>query len=411
MSFKLKKVTVNIVFALPNNLLERLGMNFRPQILLFVFSIIAYSSTQIMCTNIDKSHTDQEKPSIYNPVWDEIKRFKKEPEVIKQLKIKDSFIKNMLGLVDTVKIANSKDGLVDQALSHFFLNIFPGGILRFGSQDGLILLSADKTPQLYHLVKSLCQKMQIPMPVIFLSGDKKLFNAYATSLSPNLSMVVLGQSLLKKLSYNELKMVLAHELGHVKQSHVPQQITLSLLGSIVIPTALIYFTNSLDDGTKTVGARKELVSWLQSWPAHLLIWTGMSLVTAVCLLMRGRAMEKEADMIALETLQDSSSFVSMIEKIEDQFIDDKKSFQESYLYVANKINELSEESPKCAGVLLGLLNGHYNARIEAFNSALDEDNGDHPSCKTRKQYAQDFQHAQENIMDADLSEQELSVQE
>ncbi|MBS1987984.1 M48 family metalloprotease [Candidatus Dependentiae bacterium] len=386
-------------------------MNFKDIILLVVFSIIACGSNQISCTEIHKTHVDSEKPAIQNPVWDEIKRFKKEPEVIKQLKIKDSFIKNMAGLIDTVKIANSKDGLVDQALSHFFLNIFPGGVLRFGSEDGLIFLPQDKTPQLHKLVNDLCKKMKIPMPVIFLSGDKKLFNAYATSFSPSLSMVVLGQSLLKKLSYNELKMVLAHELGHVKQSHVPQQITLSLLGSIVAPAALIYFVNSLDDGTRNVGDRKEFVSCLQSWPAHLLIWTGMSVATAVCLLVRGRAFEKEADMIALETLQDSPSFVSMIEKIEDKVLDDKKSFEESYVYVANKLNELSQESPKCAGILLSLLNGHYNTRMQGFNSMLEEETGDHPSCKTRKQYAHDFQHVQENIMNADLSEQELSVQE
>lgn len=381
-------------------------MNFRDTIVLALLSFIALSNNQIFCSDVELKNNEVllEKPLVQNRIWDEIKHFKKDPEIIKQLKIKDSFIKNMAGLIDTVKIANSKDGLVDQTLSHFFLNIFPGGMLRFGSGDGLILLPEDKTPQLHELIEDLCQKMKIPKPVVFLSGDKKLFNAYATSLSPSLSMVLLGESLLKKLSYNELKMVLAHELGHVKQSHVPQQITLSLLGSIVIPAALIYFTDSLDDGTKTVGERKELVSCLQSWPAHLLIWTGMSVVTAVCLLMRGRAFEKEADMIALETLQDSPSFVSMIEKIEDKVLDDKKSFEESYVYVANKLNELSQESPKCAGLLLGLLNGHYNARMEVFNSTLEEENGDHPSCKTRKQYAHDFQHAQKNIMNADLGE-------
>ena len=380
-------------------------MNFRHTIMLAVLSFIALNNNQIFCSDVDLKINAilAEKPALQNPVWDEIKLFKKDPEVITQLKIKDSFVKNIAGLIDTIKIANSKGGLVDQVSSHFFLNIFPGGILRFGSEDGLIMLPEDKTPQLHEMVKDLCQKMRIPMPVVFLSGDKKLFNAYATSLSPGLSMVVLGQSLLKKLTYNELKMVLAHELGHVKKSHVPQQIGLSLLGSLIIPATLIYLIQGFDDGTRTVGAPNAFISSLKSLPASLLICTGMSVITAVCLLLRGRAMEKEADMIALQTVADSESFVSMIEKIEDKVLHDKKSFEESYLYVTNKLTEFSAESPKSAWLLQCLLNGHYKTRSQVFNSTLDEESGDHPSCKTRKKYAQDFQDAQENIMDADLS--------
>jgi|GEM_PF-5254594 len=392
-------------------------MNFRHQILLIVFSIITSSSNQIVYAEIDKTHADQEKPAIQNPVWDEIKLFIKDPEVQQQLKIKDSFLKNMAGLIDTVKVANSKDGFVDRSLSNFFLNVFPGAVLRFGSEHGLILLTQEKTPQLHELVNDVCKKLNVPVPVMLVSGDKKLFNAYATSFSPGLSMVVLGQGLLKKLSYNELKMVLAHELAHVKKSHVPQQILLSLIGSIVIPSALIYLIKNLDDGTNTEAVRdntrggyNKLVSRLKSWPASLFIWMGMGVATTVCMLLRSRAIEKEADMIALTTLADTESFISMIEKLEDKVLTNKKSFEESYAYVQGKLNELSQDSPKCAWLLSVILSGHYNARMNAYDAVLENEAGDHPSCKMRKQYAQDFEKSRQDIASEYLSEPEQPVQ-
>jgi Zn-dependent protease with chaperone function len=234
-----------------------------------------------------------------------------------------------------------------------------------------------------------------------LSGDKKMFNAFATSFSHNFSMVVLGQGLLKKMNTEELTAILAHELAHIKHSHVPKQLAVALTGSIVLPLTLLWLIDKIDDGTCTASddfRALQQPSFLRTFMGKMLIVFGCSTLTSLFLLFRSKIFEEEADKTALETTYDTENFIAMMDKIENKFVKNKEEFEASYHLVREKIEKLKEFSPKIATFLECLLNGHYHERLEAFNTVIDGEGESHPSCKKRKESAREFEKARQTAV-------------
>lgn len=69
--------------------------------------------------------------------------------------------------------------------------------------------------QLYDVIKNLSQKVDIPMPTVYLI-DSNNPNAFATGRNPNHAAVAVTTGILKLLDSEELEGVIAHELGHIK---------------------------------------------------------------------------------------------------------------------------------------------------------------------------------------------------
>ncbi len=68
---------------------------------------------------------------------------------------------------------------------------------------------------LYNLVRELSQTANLPMPRIYMVGQKSP-NAFATGRNPEKAVICVTKGLLELLNEDELKGVLAHELAHVK---------------------------------------------------------------------------------------------------------------------------------------------------------------------------------------------------
>jgi heat shock protein HtpX len=92
----------------------------------------------------------------------------------------------------------------------------------------------EDAPELYGDIKGLSQRAGLPMPRVYITPQEQP-NAFATGRSPEHAAVAVTQGILKLLSREELKGVLAHELAHVKHRDI-------LIGSIAatIATAITY---------------------------------------------------------------------------------------------------------------------------------------------------------------------------
>ncbi|MBI3313767.1 MAG: zinc metalloprotease HtpX [Candidatus Omnitrophica bacterium] len=75
-------------------------------------------------------------------------------------------------------------------------------------------VSESELPQIYALVRELAAESKIPMPGIYMIPSASP-NAFATGRNPQHAVVCVTQGLLDLLTHEELKGVLAHELGHV----------------------------------------------------------------------------------------------------------------------------------------------------------------------------------------------------
>lgn len=112
-------------------------------------------------------------------------------------------------------------------------------VINFGSywfSDKIVLamyrakeLTPSEAPRIHEVVADLAQKGGIPKPRIYLIPSDTP-NAFATGRNPEHAVVAVTQGIVRLLDDDELRGVLAHELGHVKNRDI-------LIGSIAATLA------------------------------------------------------------------------------------------------------------------------------------------------------------------------------
>jgi heat shock protein HtpX len=112
-------------------------------------------------------------------------------------------------------------------------------IMNFGSywySDKIVLamyrakeLSLSEAPDIHRMVEELAQKGGLPKPRIYMIPSETP-NAFATGRNPERAVVAVTNGIVRLLEPEELKGVLAHELGHVKNRDI-------LIGSIAATLA------------------------------------------------------------------------------------------------------------------------------------------------------------------------------
>src|SRR3984893_2389423 len=84
-------------------------------------------------------------------------------------------------------------------------------------------LTPTENPEAYNrvfpIVQSLCQRMGLPMPKLWLIPDQSP-NAFATGRNPEHASVAFTAGILQLMNDSELEGVVAHELGHVKNRDI-----------------------------------------------------------------------------------------------------------------------------------------------------------------------------------------------
>lgn len=163
-------------------------------------------------------------------------------------------------------------------------------------------LSPSESPETHQLVRELAHKLKMPMPKLFKIPTQQA-NAFATGRGPGNASVAVTDGILKILTKEELKGVLAHELGHIKNRDILISTIAAVLASTVTMLShFAYFGGGSDDDNR---------------PAALGIFVALlaPLAGTLIQLAISRNREFEADETGAETLRDGDPLASALLKI------------------------------------------------------------------------------------------------
>ncbi len=134
------------------------------------------------------------------------------------------------------KLIGGQNGMAIAFIFAFIMNI---GSYWFSDKIVLAMYRAQpieehENPELYRIVRELAMEARIPMPRVYIVPQETP-NAFATGRNPEHAAVAVTAGIMRILTPAELKGVLAHELGHVKNRDILiSSIAATLAGAIMV---------------------------------------------------------------------------------------------------------------------------------------------------------------------------------
>jgi STE24 endopeptidase len=191
-------------------------------------------------------------------------------------------------------------------------------ILQFIAPTWIMPLFNKFTPledgELLQRIKAYTANVRFPHAGVFImDGSKRSSksNAFFTGFGKT-KRIALYDTLVEKHTTPELIGILAHEIGHYKKKHIITNMILGILHAGVIFYLLSIFV-------RHTGLFQAFYVETPSIYAGLiffgLLFTPLELVLSFFLSLRSRKNEYQADQYAVETTQESSSFISALKKL------------------------------------------------------------------------------------------------
>jgi heat shock protein HtpX len=169
-------------------------------------------------------------------------------------------------------------------------------------------VSANQAPELHGIVQELAAKAGLPKPRVFIMpGDAP--NAFATGRNPDHGVVAVTQGLLKLLSQEEIKGVLAHEMGHIKNRDILiQTVAATLAGVIMFVSSMVKWAAIFGIGGDDEGGGNPLLAIVLAIVAPI---AAMLIQMAI-----SRSREYLADQSGAELAGNPRYLASALEKLE-----------------------------------------------------------------------------------------------
>lgn len=123
--------------------------------------------------------------------------------------------------------------IVSFAVGLVFLQWLVGPKIIWWSTN-MRLLKTNEYPWLWKAVKTFCKKNKVPVPKIAIVRSATP-NAFVFGRAPSSAILAVTQGLLNALSRDEVKAVVAHEIGHIKHKDM---IVMTVVGAIPV---ILYF--------------------------------------------------------------------------------------------------------------------------------------------------------------------------
>jgi heat shock protein HtpX len=192
------------------------------------------------------------------------------------------------------------------------------GVINFVSfwwSDKIVLkmyraVEADKNEHkdLYHMVEEIRHSAGLPMPKVYIVNTPNP-NAFATGRSPSHAAVAVTTGLMQLLNRNELKGVLAHEMGHVKNRDILISSVAATIAGVISYIAMMARWAAIFG----MGGKDDRGGGILELIALAIIAPIMAMIIQFAI---SRSREFLADETGAKLIKDPFSLASALEKIE-----------------------------------------------------------------------------------------------
>jgi heat shock protein HtpX len=195
--------------------------------------------------------------------------------------------------------------------------LFAGGMnfVSYWWSDKIVLKmykakEADRNeyPKLYSMIDEIRHSAHLPMPKIYVINTPQA-NAFATGRNPKHAAVAVTTGILKVLERNELKGVLAHEMGHVKNRDILISTIAATIAGVISYIAMMARWSAIFGGFGGRDGDNNII--------ELLVLAIIAPIMAMIIQFSiSRSREFLADETGAKLVRDPYSLASALEKIE-----------------------------------------------------------------------------------------------
>jgi heat shock protein HtpX len=189
------------------------------------------------------------------------------------------------------------------AFSYFFSDKL--SLMTYSAQP----VTPQERPEIYArvapIVQGLAQRMNIPMPKLWLIPDASP-NAFATGRNPNHASVAFTEGILSLMTDRELEGVVAHELGHVLHRDIlTSSVAATLASAITFLARMAFWFGPRSDNDEEGGAWGGILMMILAPIAAMLIQMAIS-----------RSREFDADAASAKYTGNPDELISALGKLE-----------------------------------------------------------------------------------------------
>jgi heat shock protein HtpX len=199
-------------------------------------------------------------------------------------------------------------GLAMAVAMNFFGYFFSDrlALSTYSAQPVTATENPDVYARVFPVVQGLVQRMDLPMPRLWLIPDQSP-NAFATGRNPENASVAFTEGILQLMNDRELEGVVAHELGHVKNRDILTSSVAATLAAAItfLARMAFWFGPRGEDGDERGGAFGSLIMMILAPAAAMLIQMAIS-----------RTREYAADATSAEVTRDPGELISALGKLE-----------------------------------------------------------------------------------------------
>lgn len=225
-----------------------------------------------------------------------------------------NFLKTTVLLATLTGLLVAVGGLIGGTGGAVIFLVF-AGVMNFGAywfsdkfalrMAGAREIAESDDPRLYGLVREVAELSRMPMPRVFIINNESP-NAFATGRNPQHAVVAVTTGIQRLLTERELRGVLGHEMGHVKNRDIlTSSIVATVAGAISMIAQMLMWSSLFGGGDRASNPIVSIAVMLLAPVAATILQMGIS-----------RQREYGADQTGARVTGDPEALASALEKLQ-----------------------------------------------------------------------------------------------